>query len=632
MCGIAGMLNIEVEGKADPDLLKRMCDAITHRGPDEEGFYLAGKVGLGIRRLKIIDLSGGSQPIHNEDRSVWVVFNGEIYNYRELRVVLEKKGHRFYTQTDTESIVHLYEEYGSDCVHWLRGMFAFAIWDANRSRLLLARDRVGEKQLYFSIYQGRLLFGSEIKSLLACFSEGPSIDLRSLGEFFTYLYIQGERTIFEGISRLQPGCLLLCENGKTTVTPYWKLDPRPQQGMTEDDAVGEFRSQFHEAVKLRLVSDVPLGAFLSGGIDSSAIVAEMALLSSKPVKTFTIGYEGDGAPYDERPYARLVAEKFGTEHHELVVKPDVADVLPTIIRSFDEPFGDSSAIPSYYISKMTKAHVTVALSGVGGDEVGAGYERYLGVLVAEQYKRVPRFIRDRCFAPLVRNLPDSRKGWRVIDRAKRFIRGVECGVEERYHRYISTFTPDELKQLFTSEVREQIGDGFEGEFPRAFQRFGDQDPLTQMLFSDLAVYLPDDLLVLTDRMSMAHSLEVRAPFLDHKLLEFVATVPSSLKLRGWTKKYLLKKAFAPILPRQVLSRSKKGFSVPLAAWFRGPLRPFLLDSLSGSRLKRVGYFDEKYVSTLLAEHLSCRHNHENKLWALLVFMMWHDLYRESGRI
>jgi len=632
MCGICGITNFDPQMPVDRKLLRAMCDVIRHRGPDEEGFYLNGDIGLGSRRLKIIDLSTGQQPIHNEDKTVWIVFNGEIYNFGDLREQLEDKGHQFYTQTDTESIVHLYEEYGERCVDWLRGIFAFAIWDVKKKQLMLARDRVGVKQLYYRIGPDSLSFGSEIKCLLQDPSQKRSIDLMALRDFFTYLYIPGKQTIFENIYRLPPGHLLICQNGRCSMTRYWELHPRPHQIVSEDDLMEEFRCRFREAVKLRMVSDVPLGAFLSGGIDSSAVVAEMADLSSSPVKTFTIGYEAEGISFDERPYARLIAERFGTDHHELVVRPQIEDIIPTIIRSFDEPFGDSSAIPNYYISKLTREHVTVALSGLGGDEVGGGYERYLGVLMAEYYNKIPRGIREGLIGNLIKRLPDSKNGGLAVDRAKRFIAAVECGVEERYHRYVSTFAPEEMETLLLPGLCEELQDNTAANgFADTFHRLRHLDPLTRMIFSDFAVYLPDDLLVLTDRLSMAHSLETRVPFLDHRLLEFVATIPSNLKIRGWTKKYLLKKAFAPTLPREILWRRKKGFSVPMAVWLRGPLRPFLLDWLGEARIKRVGFFNEKMISTLIEEHLAYRHNHENKLWSLLIFSIWHELYMERGR-
>ncbi len=630
MCGIAGVLNFQSGAPVDRSLLRAMADTIRHRGPDEEGYYADGEVGLAARRLKIIDLATGRQPIRNEDGTVWAVFNGEIYNYRDLRASLLARGHHFYTQTDTETIVHLYEDHGPDCVTRLRGMFAFALWDARRKRLLLARDRVGEKQLYYAITDGSLIFGSEIKCLLKSPAQKRAIDPVALRDYFTYLYVQGERTIFEGIRRLPPGHVLVCENGHASLRRYWELWPRPDDAAREDDVVGEFRERFAEAVRMRLASDVPLGAFLSGGIDSSAVVAMMARASAAPVKTFTVGYDGNGIAYDERPYARLVAERYGTHHHELVVRPEVEEVIPAIVQAFDEPFADSSAIPNYYIAKLTREHVTVALSGLGGDEVGAGYERYVGALLAETYRRVPRLLREHVIARLVRRLPDSRSGRLTVDRAKRFVDGAGLDFPDRYRHYLSAFSGEELGRLLHGDLNGPgAGEPIQDEVTRFLGSLPASDPLSRMIFTDLATYLPDDLLVLSDRMSMAHSLELRAPFLDHELLEFVATVPSWLKLRGWTKKYLLKRAFEPLLPGVILRRRKKGFSVPLAVWLRGSLRPFLMEWLDEGRIRRIGLLNERAVSTLVREHLDRRHNHENKLWALLIFSIWHRLYMEG---
>jgi asparagine synthase (glutamine-hydrolysing) len=631
MCGIAGLLNFDRQLAADRGLLQAMCDVIHHRGPDSDGFHVDGEVGLGIRRLRIIDLATGDQPIRNEDGSVWVVFNGEIYNYPELRAALEARGHRFSTKSDTETIVHLYEDHGDDCVRHLRGMFGLALWDARRRRLLIARDRVGEKQLYYAVSDGMLTFGSEIKCLLQNPAQKRALDPRALRGYLTNLYVPGERTMFEGIRRLPPGHVLTVEGGRMDVRPYWRLVPRPSRTVREADVVEEFRHRFRECVRMRLLSDVPLGAFLSGGIDSSAIVATMAGLSSQPVKTFTIGYDVGGLAYDERADARVVADRFATEHHEFVVAPQVADVVPDVIRAFDEPFADSSVVPSWYICQLIRQHVTVALSGVGGDEVAAGYERYVGAMVAERYRRIPRVLRERLIDPLVRRLPDSREGHLTIGRAKRFVAGAGLDFPERYRHYVTWFAPADLDRLLGGGLAEAARlDPADDEVARALAAGPAGDPLAQMIHADLLTYLPDDLLVLGDRMSMAHSLEVRAPFLDHELLEFAATIPSHLKLRGMTKKYLLKQAFAPLLPAEVLTRKKKGFSIPLAVWFRGALKPFLLDWLGEARIKRLGVFDERAVAALIAEHMDHRENHENKLWALLMFVIWHALYMERA--
>jgi asparagine synthase (glutamine-hydrolysing) len=620
------MVYADPERRVEPAWVKALCDVIAHRGPDEDGAWVAGEAGLGIQRLKIIDLSTGRQPIHNEDRTVWIVFNGEIYNYRELRDRLAARGHRFYTKSDTETIVHLYEDHGDDCVTFLNGMFAFALWDTRSRKLLLARDRVGEKQLYYTLDGDGITFGSEIKVLLRDPARARRIDPVALRDYFTYHYVPGERTMFDGIRRLPPGHVLAYEGGKAVLSRYWELSPAPRAVVDEVAAAEEFRERFCRAVRMRLVSDVPLGAFLSGGIDSSAVVAAMAGVGSGPVRTFTIGYEGEGRAYDERRWARLVAERFGTDHHEFVVRPDIAAIVPEVVRAFDEPFADASAIPTWYISKLTRQHVTVALSGVGGDELGGGYERYLGVLLAERYRHVPRALRG-LVASVVRRLPDSRNGTLGVDRAKRFVDGVDCGLQERYRRYVSTFSRQELGGLL-GPLGPADGASDDDALARAFASADGLDPVTVMMAADVATYLPDDLLVLGDRLSMAHSLEVRAPFLDHELMEFAASLPARLKVRGWTKKYLMRRAFAPMLPRAVLHRSKKGFSIPLAVWFRSTLRGFLTDWLYPTRVRRLGCLDDRMVARLIDEHLTYRQNHEQKLWALLVFAVWHAEYME----
>jgi len=627
MCGICGVLNLDSRRPADRTRVAAMCEALRHRGPDEEGSHVDGEVALGIRRLKVIDLDTGSQPLHNEDRTVWVVFNGEIYNFRALRKELESKGHEFHTRTDGETIVHLYEEHGEECMTRLRGMFAFAVWDSRRRRLMLVRDRVGVKQLYYSYSEDALAFGSEIKCLLQGPSRGGSIDLRALHDFLVYRYVAGERTIFESIKRLPPAHRLVHENGSSRVERYWKLDPRPRETADEAEVVGEFRRRFEEAVRIRMISDVPLGAFLSGGIDSSAVVGIMAQSSTEPVKTFTIGYEAEGVYYDERRYARLVAERFGTDHHELVVRPQVEDVMPKIIRAFDEPFGDSSVIPNWFVSKHTREHVTVALSGLGGDEVAAGYERYLGGVLSERVRRVPG---HGTLGRWIQRLPDSRDGSLAVDRVKRFFAGLEYDFPERYRRYVSTFTREEVSALLAPDLRERArGEPYEDPLEVAGRDLVGYDVLSRMTFLDIRTYLPDDLLVLADRLSMAHSLEARVPFVDHELLEFVATIPSRIKLRGTEKKHLLRAAFKDLLPPEILRRKKIGFSIPLAVWFRGSLRSYLMDWLGEARMARLGYFDVAAVSRLIAEHVSRRHNHENKLWVLLMFSLWHDAYVEK---
>jgi asparagine synthase (glutamine-hydrolysing) len=566
-----------------------------------------------------------------EDQTAWITFNGEIYNFRELRRDLEARGHRFRTLSDTETIIHAYEEYGPRCVGKLRGMFAFAIWDGARRRLVLARDRVGIKQLYYTVAGGQLLWGSEIKCLL----RHPAVERRlspaGLNHFLTFLYTPAPLTIFEGIHELEPAHVLVAEGGRVTLEPYWELDYRVDPARDEAAAVAGFRERLEEAVRLRLVADVPLGAFLSGGIDSGAVVALMSRHAGGPVQTFSIGYEDGGELYDEREYARAVARQYSTRHHEFVVRPDLVDLLPRLVRAFDQPFADSSAIPNWYLSELTREHVTVALSGLGGDEVAAGYERYRGAVLAERVRRVPAWLRNRVLRPIAERLPDSRRGSHWSGRAKRFFRTLDLEFDDRYFALISAFQRAERDQLLTPEMREQV----ELDEPRELFRARiaparRADPLHRALFADLKLYLPGDLLTLTDRMSMAHSLEVRVPFLDHHLLEYAATVPSGLKLRGLTRKHLLKRAVADLLPPAVLNRGKMGFSVPLTVWFRGELRPFLEDVLAESAVRDAQVFHYPAVRRILDLHFARRANYDNQIWGLAAFMLWYRDYIEGA--
>jgi len=632
MCGIVGIANASSDCFVDTATLQRMSDALSHRGPDEGGAYVDSDVALGIRRLSVVDIRSGQQPLHNEDKSVWAVVNGEIYNHTQLRAELEADGHVFRTRTDVEAIVHLYEKYGDGCVRYLNGMFAFALWDTRRRRLLLGRDRVGEKPLYYAQREGTLRFGSEIKCLLVDPGQTRHLDPISVRDFFTYLYVPGDRTIFEGIQKLMPGHILTLEGGRCTVRRYWELTPRhPCPAREDEDVVEGFLDHFRRSVRMRLSSEVPIGAFLSGGIDSSAVVAVMAEQTSRPVQTFTIACEADEGLHDERAHALRVAEHFSTHHHEFVVRPNMAEIMPRIVRAFDEPFADSSAIPNWCLAQVTRQHVTVALSGIGGDEIAGGYNRYVGALASEHYVRLPRIVRDQIISRVVSALPDLDAWSLAINRVRRFVSSAAGGAAERYEDYVSTFNPPERDRLFLPSVRARwLRGGGDGPLAAALERWPAADLLTRLTFADLATYVPDDLLALGDRTSMAHSLEVRAPFLDHELLEYMATVPSGLKIRGWTKKYLFRRAFKALLPQETLSRRKMGFSVPLGAWLRGSLRGFLLDWLSRDRIRRIGLFDDAFVTRLLSEHFERRHNHENKLWALLVFAMWHHEYLESA--
>jgi len=630
MCGIAGIVKTAPLDAGDKTLLQKMCDAIVHRGPDDEGFHFAAHAGLGIRRLSIIDLQTGHQPVLSEDGNVAVILNGEIYNYLDLRRDLEAKGHRFATQGDTETIVHGYEEYGDDCIRRLRGMFCFALWDEKRQRLLVARDRVGIKQLYYSNQDSCLTFGSEVKCILQNPAFRRRIRPQSLLAYLTFLYIPAPDTIYEGIAELPPAHYLVWENGRTRAQRYWRLEYRVERGHPESHYVEGLLAKLDDAVKSHLISDVPLGAFLSGGIDSSTVVALMSRQTGGGVETFTVGFEGNVGFYDERKEAKLIADRYRSNHHEFLVRPDVSEVLPQILRAFDQPHADSSAIPNYYICQLARQHVTVALSGMGGDEMAGGYERYLGVLLGKRYRSVPRPLR-RVVAAAAGMLPDlGGKGRFSVNRLKRFVHSAEYDSPTAYFHLLATFNRKELADLLSGELQSELAHFAPEELVReTFRASSTEDLVHQMLFADLTGYLPGDLLPLTDRMSMVHSLEVRVPFLDHELLEFAATIPPELKIRNLTKKYIFQKMAARLLPEEILRKEKRGFSIPLTFWMRNELNDFVSQRLAPDRTETLGYFSPTAVSRLLEEHFSGRANHENKIWALVIFCAWHDLYMDA---
>jgi asparagine synthase (glutamine-hydrolysing) len=632
MCGIVGI--VEIGGRpVDRHWLAAMNGVLRHRGPDQDGFYWKGSVGLAMRRLSIIDVKGGRQPIHNENQTVWSVFNGEIYNYRELRVSLEQAGHRFYTQSDTETLVHLYEEYGEEGVTRLRGMFAYAIWDAKRRRLILARDRIGIKPLYYTNIGGTFVFASELKAFFRIPSFRREINPAAVQQYLRYLYIPGPETIFQGTLELPPAHYLIYEDGHASLYRYWDIQYTGSREFSLGEWQERFLAQFRDSVRSHLISEVPLGAFLSGGIDSSAIVGAMAQELNTPVETFSVGYEGAGAFQDERKYARLVATRFDTHHHEFVVSPDIQDLLPKLVSCFDQPFADSSAIPNYYISELTRRHVTVALSGLGGDEIGGGYERYLGMLWAEYYRRLPKAWREHLVEGWVSRLPDISSGRVWMTRLKRFIASAELAAPDRYVSYVTTFSGNEQRHLL-------MRDFVNGSTPEASaqlvtQVWSSQDADTlshHLMLADLRSYLPGDLLPLSDRVSMAHSLEIRVPFLDHPLVELMARIPAELKISKWTKKILFKRAFTGLLPKTILERKKVGFSVPLALWLRTDLKAMMREILSANEIKNIAYLNGVAVNKLIEEHIAERANHENKLWALMNLVAWHRTWNRAPAI
>jgi asparagine synthase (glutamine-hydrolysing) len=624
MCGIGGIVYRDRDRSVNQDDLQRMCGTMIHRGPDDEGFYVNQHVGLAMRRLNIIDLVTGHQPISNEDGRIWIVFNGEIYNFPELRVELEKQGHRFSTNSDTEAIVHLYEEYGRDCVKKLNGMFAFAIWDRRKQSLFLARDRLGVKPLYYFLDDHCLVFGSELKAILA-YNEIPrQIDLEALDSFLTAEYIPAPLSIFQGIKKLPPAHTLIMREGKVSIDRYWDLEFNRSYGCEEDlcETLGEL---LKDAVRIRLISDVPLGAFLSGGLDSSAIVCLMSEITGRPVKTFSIGF--DDPSYNELQYARVVARQFNTEHHELTIQPDVVHLVQDLVRYLDEPLADVSIFPTYLVSQLARQHVTVALSGDGGDELFAGYEWYIANKIASYYRKVPAFLKDGWIPRLVDCIPPSSHKKGLTNKLKRFVEGSVLPDSLQHFRWNMFATEESKKQLYSEELQRSLGQiNAYDRFSDHFQTTDHADPLWQQQVADIKTYLADDILVKVDRMSMANSLEARTPFLDYRLVEFATGLPSHLKLKGLQTKYLLKRCMASKLPRTVLNRKKEGFSIPMKNWLKQELRPLMQDLLSPARMKNGGFFNPSYVQRLMTDHLKGVANHGHQLWSLMMFEIWQDSY------
>jgi len=628
MCGICGILYKDAERRVDASTLGRMCETMVHRGPDDEGHIVLNHVGLGMRRLAIIDLSTGHQPLTNEEKTIWIVFNGEIYNYRELRTPLEKAGHRFKTSSDTESIVHGYESWGKAVCERLNGMFGFAIWDENERMLMLARDRLGIKPLYYYEDDEKLVFGSEIKAILQCPGIRRRVDLSALDNYLTFEYIPSPRSIFQDVRKLEPGHILVWKDNELTIRPYWNLIPQ-EKPYTKDEAGERLAGLMEDSVRLRLVSDVPLGAFLSGGIDSSIVVAQMARLMNQPVKTFSIGFKESS--YNELPYARAVAKRYGTEHHEFTVEAKALELTEKLVGQLDEPFGDFSIFPTYLVSKIARDFVTVTLSGDGGDELFAGYDTYRAHRFERRYYRhLPACIRNGIVARIARALPPTEKKKGIVNSVKRFVQGTQLPQSLYHARWMVFLQEWEREKLFTREVVGVIEEGDPYDFIHRHSRIADGcDDVTRTGFIDAKTYLVDDILVKVDRMSMATSLETRVPYLDHRVVEFAFTLPPRLKMRGLDTKYLLKRVFWQDLPEEVQNRDKQGFSIPIKNWIRNDLKPMMLDLLDGSRIRQQGFFDETYVSRLMDEHLKGVENHSHKLWALMVFQQWYDLYGKA---
>lgn len=626
MCGICGEVGNRYGYRVDSRLIQRMMNALVHRGPDEEGSYVHEMVGLGHRRLSIIDIKTGRQPIGNEDGSVVVILNGEIYNFQSLREDLIQKGHSFQTNTDTEVIVHLYEEEGVDCIKKFRGMFAFALWDTKTRTLMLGRDRLGKKPLYYARLDKSLIFSSEIKALFQDNRLERTLNARAVHDFLSFKFIPGREDLMAGVFELPPATFLLCKEGEIVINRYWNLEYNPDPRMTVEDAVAKSEELLRESVQMRMISDVPLGAFLSSGLDSGMVVALMSMASSAPVNTFSLG--DTRKEFNELPQARQIAEKYHTNHKEMVSHPDAVKILPDLIWHLDGPYADVPALPMYYVAQMASQDVKVVLTGDGGDESFAGYDRYIANRILTQYRKIPGFIRQYFVSAFINMFQEktARKSWR---QSLRWFNELSLMPEEEsYARGISffSFENEQKDQLYTPEFKEGVkGINSLDSIMSVFAESGIQDPLNKMTFSDLMIRIPEYSSIKIDRISMMHGLEARCPFLDHKLVEFAATIPPRFKLKKGQRKYLLKKLALDYLPKKIVNLPKQGFASPVNSWLRGELKGLTHDLLNNSRLVQDNLFQAAYMKRLLQEHASRKKNNGNKIWSLVNLEIWYRI-------
>jgi len=625
MCGIVGRFNFKTHTPAAPPLLAAMAHLLAHRGPDEEGVYTDGPLGFGHRRLSVIDLTAAArQPMTSEDGQICITYNGEIYNFRELKARLEQRGYRFHSASDTEVVLAAYREYGVKCVEHFRGMFAFGIWDKVSRKLFLARDRVGKKPLYYWLDEDGIAFASEPKAFLADPQFSPQVDFEAISHYLTYQYVPSPWSAFRGVRKLPPAHFLVVENGQLRIERYWKLSYSQNFKGSEQEASLELIQKLDEAVKCRLISDVPLGAFLSGGIDSSVVVGIMAQLGASSLNTFSIGFEQEA--YNELSFARTVANRFGTRHQEFIVTPKPSEIFSRLTWHYNEPFADSSAIPTFYLAEMTKQYVTVALNGDGGDEDLAGYDRYLANVLGGRYDRLPIFLR-RWIETVTRFLPEPKESKTLISRANRFASALSHSPEYRYGLWMSHFDPGLKAKLCTEEFKVRSGGNESMELLLdVFQRSDATNMIDATLDVDVNTYLPNDLLVKVDIATMAHGLEARSPFLDHEIMEFCASLPANMKLKGSNKKYLLKKAFREFLPPEILHRPKMGFGVPIDHWLRHELREFAYDMLLSPRSIQRGLFKKEVVERLLREHVNKVRAWHYPIWNLLMLELWYRMF------
>jgi len=623
MCGICGIYN-KGSDPVSMGAIIQMRDVMVNRGPDDVGVYIGDHIGLGHRRLSIIDLSeAGRQPLCNEDRRIWLVVNGEIYNYIELRGVLVKAGHIFRSKTDSEVIVHGYEEWGTGVFEKLNGAFSVAIWDSHKERLILARDRVGKKPLFYMESGGSVIFASDIKSIMTCVNN-LEIDDAAIDCYLTHICVPQAHAIFKGVKKVPPAHYIVFDKNKTSSNRYWYLSFKDKININEDRCLDKMVELLKTTVRDRLISDVPIGAFLSGGVDSSLIVAFMSKFLNRKVKTFSVGF--DYEPYNELPHAKRVAEKYSTEHHEFILKADYLDILPRLVWEYGEPFADSSAVPSYYISKIAREHVKVALVGDGGDESFAGYDRTQHIFRALMYKKImPRFISKNIISPLLKVIGNNADKSYLLNRIKFYEDHVNCGARSKYKNLMGSIYCRE--ELCSSQFKRRLA----GHHPsHEYEGFYDQadgvDDVDKALFIDYNTIMPDDYQVKMDIASMSNSLEIRAPFLDYRMMEFAAAIPSARKLNLWQSKHLLKKLAEKFIPKENIYRRKCGFGVPIGVWFRGDLKPYLYSVILSDRAKKRGYFNYEYVRRIIEEHLAGRGYHEHKLWSLLWLELWHRMF------
>ncbi len=623
MCGIVGYLKLNGE-TVDTNIIESMCQTIVHRGPDDVGSYIKDNIGIGMRRLSIIDLETGKQPISNENNSLYIVFNGEIYNYKELRPDLVTKGHTFKTNSDTEVILHLYEEYSEGCLKYLNGMFAFAIWDEKNKELFCARDRLGIKPFYYMLDKNRLIFGSEIKAILEEKNLDLELDLEALSQYLAFEFIPFPGTLIQSIKKLPPGHFLYADSSGVKIRQYWSAEEIEEKERSEEETVEELESLLRDSVRLRLRSDVPFGAFLSGGIDSSSIVGQMTgLLDSKP-KTFSIGFHDKS--YNELSYAAQVAGLFGTDHTDQVIEPSAIDLIENLINYMDDPIGDFSIFPTYLVSRLAREKVKVILSGDGGDELFGGYDTYIAQKLYRYYSLIPFHLRKYIIQPLANILPPTEKKKGVINKIKRFVGGTSMPEQYDHFRWMIFLRPEENNHIFSDEVSRSIDAGSAFSF---ITRYLDKNRLcgiNRSMYLDIKTYLVDNILVKVDRMSMATSLEARVPFLDHRVVEFALSIPQDLKIKNFKTKYVLKKMTEKMLPDNVINKPKQGFSIPMKNWLKGPVKPMMTDMLSYDRIEKQGIFNPDYIETMMKDHLDNRMNNSHQIWSLMLFQLWMERF------